>query len=92
LRLQRDGVSLWWPHSGNAAHASRLLATLVTAIITMTALALSITMVVLTLAANRLGPRLIRSFVDDRRTQLALGVLIGTSSISCWCSGRSTAA
>jgi uncharacterized membrane protein len=38
----------------------------------------SITMVVLTLAAQQLGPRLIRSFMADRRTQATLGLFVAT--------------
>ena len=46
--------------------------------ITMATLVVSITMVVLTLAAQQLGPRLIRSFMSDRRTQATLGLFVGT--------------
>lgn len=46
--------------------------------ITMATLAISITMVVLTLAAQQLGPRLIRSFIADRRTQASLGLFVST--------------
>jgi uncharacterized membrane protein len=35
-------------------------------------------MVVLTLAAQQLGPRLIRSFMSDRRTQITLGLFTAT--------------
>jgi uncharacterized membrane protein len=69
---------VWWLYSGRAASASDLLATLLSSIITMTTLAISITMVVLTLAASRLGPRLIRSFIGNRRTQVALGFFVMT--------------
>lgn len=68
----------WWLYSGSAEGAVTLLATLLGALITMATLAVSITMVVLTLAANQLGPRLIRSFMADKRTQLALGLFLGT--------------
>ena len=73
-----EGKRPWWLYSGSAEGAVTLLATLLGALITMATLALSITMVVLTLAANQLGPRLIRSFMADRRTQAALGFFLGT--------------
>jgi uncharacterized membrane protein len=44
----------------------------------MATLTISITMVVLTLAAGQLGPRLIRNFMGDWRTQSVLGLFIGT--------------
>src|SRR5688500_9525685 len=69
---------LWWLNQGNADQASDLLGSLLGSLITMTTLVISITMVVLTLAAGQLGPRLIRSFVGDRRTQAVLGLFIAT--------------
>lgn len=71
-------AEVWWLHSGNGRDASRLMATLLSSMMTMMTLVVSITVVVLTLAANQLGPRLIRSFVSDRRTQFSLGALIAT--------------
>jgi uncharacterized membrane protein len=46
--------------------------------ISMTALVVSITIVVLTLAAGQLGPRLIRNFTEDRVTQAVLGTFVST--------------
>jgi uncharacterized membrane protein len=68
----------WFLYSGNAQEAPQFLSDLVTAMITMATLVISITMVVLTLAAQQLGPRLIRSFMADRRTQLTLGLFVST--------------
>lgn len=61
-----------------ARNAPDFLATLLSSMITMATLAISITMVVLTLAANQLGFRLIRTFIGDLRTQLALGLFLAT--------------
>ena len=69
---------VWWLYSGKAENASDLLSTLLSSIITMATLAISITMVVLTLAASQLGPRLIRNFIGDSRTQAALGFFVMT--------------
>ena len=82
LRIDSDllpeGERVWWLYSGNPESASDLLSTLLSSIITMATLAISITMVVLTLAASQLGPRLIRSFIGNRRTQASLGFFIMT--------------
>jgi uncharacterized membrane protein len=59
--------------------ARDILSALLTSMITMTSLVFSITMVVLSLAANQFGPRLIRSFMSSRQTQLALGAFVMTS-------------
>ena len=46
--------------------------------ITMATLAISITIVVLSLAASQLGPRLIKSFMSDRKTKDFIGLFFGT--------------
>jgi uncharacterized membrane protein len=69
---------VWFLYSGDAEDAPEFLSNLVTAMITMATLVISITMVVLTLAAQQLGPRLIRSFMADRRTQVTLGLFVAT--------------
>jgi uncharacterized membrane protein len=69
---------VWWLNQGNAEDAGSLLSALLGSLITMATLVISITMVVLALAAGQLGPRLIRSFVADRRTQAVLGLFIAT--------------
>jgi uncharacterized membrane protein len=58
--------------------ARGMLESLLNGMITMTSLVVSITMVVLTLAAAQLGPRLIRDFTDDLVTQFVLGLFTGT--------------
>jgi uncharacterized membrane protein len=66
----------WWLNRGDGAQASTFLSSLLSSMITMTTLVVSITMVVLTLAASSLGPRLIRSFMGDWRTQSILGMYV----------------
>ena len=78
IRVDPGNDPAWFLYSGNAKDAPELLSNLVTAMITMATLVVSITMVVLTLAAQQLGPRLIRSFMADRRTQATLGLFVGT--------------
>jgi uncharacterized membrane protein len=78
LQVQFALESAWWLHRGGARDASELLSSLLSSLITMATLIISITMVVLTLAAGQLGPRLIRNFMSDWRTQSVLGLFLGT--------------
>jgi len=78
IHLVQGGDPVWWLYSGGTKAAPAFLSNLVSAMITMATLAISITMVVLTLAAQQLGPRLIRRFMSDRTTQLSLGLLTST--------------
>ena len=56
----------------------QLLSTVAGAMITVTSIAFSMTLVSLTLASNQFGPRLIRNFMQDRNTQMVLGILVST--------------
>ncbi len=78
IPLSQSDDPVWFLYSGDAKDAPQFLSNLVTAMITMATLVISITMVVLTLAAQQLGPRLIRSFMADRRTQVTLGLFVAT--------------
>lgn len=55
-----------------------LLGTIAAAMITVTSIAFSITIVTLTLASSQFGPRLMRNFMMDKGTQLVLGSFIAT--------------
>jgi uncharacterized membrane protein len=68
----------WWLHVGSAQGAKNLLGALLTGIVTMFSLVLSITMVVLTLAAQQMGSRLIRNFLDDVPAQVVIGLLLAS--------------
>lgn len=65
-------------YNGNTEEASDVIGLLLTSMVTMTTLAISITMVVLSLAASQLGPRLVRVFMSDRRTKVYIGIFFGT--------------
>ncbi len=69
-----DEVRAWWMNAGDGDDARNLISTLLTATITMASMAFSVTVVALTLAANSYGPRLIRIFRADLRTQVVLGI------------------
>ncbi len=68
----------WWLYVSSREEARAVLSTLLTAMITMTSLVFSITMVVLTLAARQFGPRLVRNFMGSSRTQIVLGAFMMT--------------
>ncbi|MCT7374097.1 DUF2254 domain-containing protein [Chelativorans salis] len=74
----RNAGEHWWLYSGEARTARQLLSSLLSGLMTMTSLVVSVTFVILTLAANQLGPRLISIFMADRQIQTVLGVFIGT--------------
>ncbi len=78
ISIDIQGDPVWFLYSGNAKDAPDFLSNLVAAMITLATLAVSITMVVLTLAAQQLGPRLIRIFISDLRTQSMLGLFVAT--------------
>ncbi len=70
--------SLWWLYGGDADSAREVLSSVLSGLITMTSLVVSVTFVILTLAANQLGPRLIMIFIADRQIQTMLGLFLGT--------------
>src|ERR687889_365283 len=74
----RDVGGLWWLYGGDASSARDLLSSLLSGLMTMTSLVVSVTFVILTLAANQLGPRLISTFMGDRQIQIVLGLFLGT--------------
>lgn len=71
-----NATDYWLLYAGDADNARQLLSSLLTGMITMTSLVVSITMVVLTLAAGQIGPRLIRNFIQDWTTQAVLGLFL----------------
>ncbi|WP_417814681.1 DUF2254 domain-containing protein [Thalassospira alkalitolerans] len=71
-------LPVFWPRFDQLATVRDLLGTLLATLVTVTTFALSITMVVLTLAAGSLGPRMIRNFMGDSKTQNALGIFVGS--------------
>ncbi|MFN4142110.1 DUF2254 domain-containing protein [Aestuariivirga sp.] len=78
LLIENVQRSQWWLYSGEARTARDLLSSLLAGLMTMTSLVVSVTFVILTLAANQLGPRLIQTFMGDRQIQAVLGLFVGT--------------
>lgn len=62
----------------DAAGAQAILTTVAGSAISVASLVFSITVVVLSLAANQMGPRLLETFMRHNRTQIVLGAFIGT--------------
>ncbi|MGE4314210.1 MAG: DUF2254 domain-containing protein [Pseudobdellovibrionaceae bacterium] len=65
-------------YSAKLSVAQDIAVSLMTAMMTMTTLVISITMVVLSLATSQMGPRLIQTFVSDRKTQSYIGLFFGS--------------
>ena len=70
----------WVPYSftGGATSAQDLLSTIAAAILSMSTLVLSVTIVALQLASQQFSPRVMRTFFRDRGTKVAIGMLLGT--------------
>lgn len=67
----------WYLFAGQAESARELLSTIATSMLTFTALVFSITILVLQLASSQFSPRVIGTFLRDRRTQMTLAVFVG---------------
>lgn len=67
-----------WVFGGTAAGARDLLAALAGAMITVTGLTFSLTVVALQMAAGQYSPRVLRGFLSDRGNQLVLSTLVAT--------------
>src|ERR1700733_12508584 len=67
-----------WIISGSPDAAREILSSLAAALITVIGVVFSIMMVTLTLASTQFGPRLLRTFIRDRGTQLTLGTFVAT--------------
>ncbi len=67
-----------WINFGSADAARQILSSLAAAVITVVGIVFSITIVTLTLASTQFGPRMLRTFIRDRGTQLTLGTFVAT--------------
>lgn len=72
-------------YGGSIEEAEDLFGLLLSAMITMATLVVSITMVVLSLSASQLGPRIVRVFMDDLRTKIYFGIFFGTIALCFTC-------
>ena len=67
-----------WLFGGSASAARALLAAIAGSLITVVALAFSITIVAIQQAATQFSPRVIRNFMRDRGNQVVFGAYIAT--------------
>ena len=67
-----------WIWAGGPEGARNVLATIAGSTITVAGVVFSVTIVSLTLASSQFGPRLLRNFMDDRGTQMVLGIFVST--------------
>jgi len=68
--------------TGSAASVQTILTAASTALVTLTSVVLSLTLVAVQLAMGQFSPRIVRSILHDRRSQLAIGLFIGTFAYS----------
>jgi uncharacterized membrane protein len=71
-------VTAWYLYAGQADSARELLSTIASSMLTLAALVFSITILVLQLASSQFSPRVLRTFLTDRTTQVALGMFLGS--------------
>ena len=68
----------WLAFSGGPTSAQQILATTAAAMMTFTGLVFTITVVVLQLASSQFSPRVLRTFLRDRGSQIPLGIFTAT--------------
>lgn len=68
----------WFLFQGTPAAGRELVSTIASAMITFTGLVFSITVVVLQLGSGQFSPRVLRTFLSDRYTHIAMATFVGT--------------
>jgi len=64
--------------TGGPDAATAILETIATSMLSLATLVLTITMVVVQLAMGQFSPRIVQTFLQDRPSQLAIGLFVGT--------------
>jgi len=67
-----------WVNTDGPDAARQVLIAIAAAMITVTGVVFSITILALTLASQQFGPRILRNFIRDRGTQITLGAFVAT--------------
>jgi uncharacterized membrane protein len=67
-----------WVISGSPDAARQILSSLAGSLITVVGVVFSVVIVALTLASQQFGPRMLRTFIRDRGSQLTLGTFVAT--------------
>ena len=73
------------PHSltGGPATALQILGTIALSMVSLTALVLTITMVVVQLAMGQVSPRIVQTILHNKPSQVAIGVFVATFAPRC---------
>ncbi len=75
---RQDTVPNWLAFGGGPTSAQQILATVATSMMTFTGLVFTISVVVLQLASSQFSPRVLRTFLRDRGSQVPLGIFTAT--------------
>jgi uncharacterized membrane protein len=67
-----------WVKTGGTDAGRSVLIGIAAAVITVVGVVFSVTILALTLASQQFGPRMMRTFIRDRGTQVTLGVFVGS--------------
>jgi hypothetical protein len=67
-----------WVISGSPDAARQILSSLAGSLITVVGVVFSVVIVALTLASQQFGPRMLRTFIRDKGSQLTLGTFVAT--------------
>ncbi len=80
IALDRATNYRWIPQwlSGGPDAATAILGTIATSMVTLTTLVLTVTMVVVQLAMGQFSPRIVGTFLQDKPSQLAIGLFVAT--------------
>src|SRR3954466_11214328 len=68
--------------TGSAASVQTILTASATALVPLASVVLSLPLVAVQLATGQFSPRIVRAILHDRRSQLAIGLFIGTFAYS----------
>jgi uncharacterized membrane protein len=64
--------------TGSATAAQQILSTSITALVSLTSIVLTLTLVAVQLAMGQFSPRIVGTLLHDRRSQLAVGLFLAT--------------
>ena len=73
-----DDETAFFLFYGGPASAREVLSTIASSTMTFTGLVFSVTILVLQLASSQFSPRVLRTFLRDRPSQMCLGIFVGT--------------
>ncbi|WP_095960156.1 DUF2254 domain-containing protein [Corallococcus macrosporus] len=68
----------WYLFQGGPEGARSVLSAVASSMLTFAGLVFSVTILVLQQASNQFSPRILRTFLRDRKSQMALGIFTGT--------------